>query len=82
MGYKTRLKDLREDKDMTQLDLAKFLQTTQPQIVRYEKGSRDLPLDHLVKLCLLFNVSADYMLKLPENLPYGHSFTKKKGGKV
>lgn len=81
MGYKTRLKDLREDKDMTQQDLAELLQTTQPQIYRYEAGKRDIPLDKLVFLCDYFNVSSDYMLRLPENLPYGHSKTRKRGGK-
>ncbi len=81
MAYKTRLKDIREDKDMTQKDLAILLQTTQPQIVRYEQGSRDLPLEHLAKLCIIFNVSADYMLNLPEGMPYGHSITKKRGEK-
>ena len=50
LAYLTRLKDLREDKDMTQTDLAKLLQTTQPQIHRYEAGQRDIPLDKLVLL--------------------------------
>lgn len=81
MGYLTRLKDLREDKDMTQTELAKLLQTTQPQIYRYEAGLRDIPLDKLVFLCRYFNVSADYFLGLPEGLPYGHSKTKRGGRK-
>lgn len=78
MAYMTRLRDLREDKDMTQTDLAKLLQTTQPQIYRYENGQRDLPLDKLVLLCRFFNVSADYFLGLPDGLPYGHSKTKQR----
>lgn len=77
MAYKTRLKDLREDKDMTQKELAALLKTTQPQIVRYEQGTRDLPLEHLVLLCRFFNVSADFFLGLPKGMPYGHSKTKK-----
>ena len=77
MAYLTRLKDLREDKDMTQAELAKLLQTTQPQIHRYEAGQRDLPLDKLVMLCRFFNVSADYFLSLPKGMPYGHSKTKR-----
>ena len=81
MAYLTRLRDLREDKDMTQVELANLLKTTQPQIVRYEQGTRDLPLEHLVYLCRYFDVSADFILGLPENLPYGHSKTKKRGGK-
>ena len=79
LGYLTRLKDLREDRDMTQRELAELLQTTQPQIYRYEQGLRDLPLDKLVLLCKYFQVSADYMLGLPDGMPYGHSKTKKKG---
>ena len=77
MAYLTRLKDLREDKDMTQKDLALLLQTTQPQIHRYEAGQRDLPLDKVVFLCRYFNVSSDYFLGLPDGMPYGHSKTKK-----
>ena len=78
MAYQTRLKDLREDKDMTQKELAELLKTTQPQIVRYEQGTRDLPLNHLVLCCRYFDVSADYFLGLPEGMPYGHSKTKRK----
>lgn len=80
MAYKTRLKDLREDHDMTQKELAALLKTTQPQIVRYEQGSRDLPLEHLVLICHYFNISADFVLGLPDNLPHTHSKTKKRGG--
>lgn len=80
LAYLTRLKDLREDKDMTQTELAALLQTTQPQVYRYEAGQRDLPLDKLVMLCRYFNVSADYFLGLPDGMPYGHSKTKKRGG--
>ncbi|MBR6555146.1 MAG: helix-turn-helix transcriptional regulator [Clostridia bacterium] len=76
LAYLTRLKDLREDRDMTQTELATLLQTTQPQVVRYEQGKRDIPLDKLVLLCRYFNVSADYMLGLPNGMPYGHSKTK------
>lgn len=78
MAYLTRLKDLREDKDMTQSELANILQTTQPQIYRYESGQRDIPLDKIVFLCRYFNVSADYLLGLPKGMPYGHSITKKR----
>lgn len=79
LAYLTRLKDLREDKDMTQTDLAMLLQTTQPQIYRYESGQRDIPLDKLVFICRYFNVSADYVLGLPEGMPYRHSKTRRGG---
>ena len=77
LAYLTRLKDLREDRDMTQTELATLLQTTQPQVYRYEQGKRDIPLDKLVLLCRYFNVSADYLLGLPDGMPYGHSKTKR-----
>ena len=81
LAYLTRLRDIREDKDMTQTDLAVLLQTTQPQIYRYESGQRDIPLDKMVMLCRYFNVSADYILGLPEGMPYRHSKTRR-GGKI
>jgi len=60
--YLQRLKDLREDMDMQQSDVAKLLNTTQPQYSRYETGERELPLRHLVTLADYYNVSADYIL--------------------
>ena len=62
MDYLQRLKDLREDMDMQQSDVAKLLNTTQPQYSRYETGERELPLRHLVTLADFYNVSADYIL--------------------
>lgn len=62
MYYLQRLKDLREDMDLQQSDIAKLLKTTQPQYSRYETGERELPLRHLVTLADYYNVSADYIL--------------------
>ena len=78
MAYLTRIGDLRQDRNKTQDEIAKLLKTTQPQYSRYEKGNRDLPLEKLVFLCKYYNVSADYILGLPEGLPYGHSITRQK----
>ena len=78
MAYLTRIRDIREDHDMTQQELANLLKTTQPQYHRYETGERDLHLDKLVLLCRYFNVSADFVLGLPEGMPYSHSKTKRK----
>lgn len=78
MAYLTRIGDLRQDRNKTQDEIAKLLKTTQPQYSRYEKGNRDLPLEKLVFLCKYYNVSADYILRLPEGLPYGHSITRQK----
>ena len=60
--YLQRLKDLREDKDLQQADIAKLLKTTQPQYSRYETGERELPVRHLVTLADFYQVSADYIL--------------------
>ena len=62
MYYLQRLKDLREDKDLQQGDIAKLLSTTQPQYSRYETGERELPIRHLVTLAEFYGVSADYIL--------------------
>lgn len=78
MAYLTRIRDLREDHDMTQKEIAALLQTTQPQYHRYETGERDLPLDKLVLLCRYYNISADYVLGLPKGMPYSHSITRRK----
>ncbi len=62
MYYLQRLKDLREDRDLQQSDIAKLLNTTQPQYSRYETGERELPIRHLVTLAEFYGVSADYIL--------------------
>ncbi|MBP3704113.1 MAG: helix-turn-helix transcriptional regulator [Clostridia bacterium] len=65
--YYPRIKDLREDRDMSQRDLAKLLDMKQPQYFRYEQGYRDLPTDVLIRLSEIFNVSTDYILGLTNN---------------
>ena len=72
------IKNLREDQDKKQEEIAQLLKIKQQQYSRYERGERELPLHHLIKLCIHYNVSADYILGLPENLPYGKSKTKKR----
>lgn len=57
-----RLRDLREDKDLNQKRIAEILNITQQQYSLYEKGQRKLPIDLLKKLCIFYNVSADYIL--------------------
>ena len=61
-----RLKDLREDRDMTQAEVAKifFLQVTQYR--RYENGESDLPLEWAKKFAKYYNVSIDYIACLSE----------------
>ena len=70
MNYYKRIRELREDHDLSQRDLAKILDMKQPQYQRYETGIRDIPTDILIKLCLLYKVSADYILELPKGLKH------------
>ena len=76
MEYYNKIKNLREDADMTQQDIALLLNTTRNQIGKYERGEQELPIRRLVTLCTYYHVSADYILGLPEGLPYGTSRTK------
>lgn len=64
--YLKRLRDLREDHDKTQQDIADILGTSQTMYARYERGANELPLRHLYKLCKFYNVSADYILGLKD----------------
>lgn len=66
--YTDILRQLREDHDMTQAQVAAALQTTQQVYARYEGGINELPVRHLRTLCRLYGVSADYILQLPEGL--------------
>ena len=63
-----RIRDLREDHDLKQKQIAELLFTTQPQYYRYESGTRDLPCELLVMLAKIYNVSTDYILGLTDNL--------------
>lgn len=62
--YVERIKSLREDSDYTQGYVAAFLGTSQTMYARYERGANEMPIRHLIKLCKLYNVSADYILGL------------------
>lgn len=61
-----RLKDLREDSDLTQQTVADYLHIKQNTYSQYESGNRQLPIDILVKLAEFYNVSTDYILGLTE----------------
>ena len=62
--YYEIIRELREDRDYTQKEIADILNTTQQVYSRYEKGINELPLRHLVELCKFYDVSADYILGL------------------
>lgn len=62
--YLKRLRDLREDNDLKQIDIATFLGIQQTVYSRYERGFQNIPLEHLVSLARKYNVSTDYILEL------------------
>ncbi len=59
-----RLKDLREDSDLTQKDIADMLQTTQQQYSKYERGIQEIPAHHLITLAKFYKTTTDYLLGL------------------
>ena len=56
------IRELREDNDLTQSQIAEVLGTSQTMYARYERGANEMPIRHLVTLCRFYNVSADYIL--------------------
>lgn len=64
--YPEILRELREDHDLTQADVAQVLGTTQQVYSRYEKGINEIPVHHLITLCRFYDVSSDYMLGLSQ----------------
>lgn len=64
--YPEILRELREDRDLKQSDIAKVLGTTQQVYSRYENGQNEMPVRHIITLCRYYNVSADYVLGLPQ----------------
>ena len=63
-SYCQKLRELREGNDLTQQQIADMLGTSQTMYARYERGANELPIRHLRKLCIFFNVSADYILDI------------------
>ena len=57
-----RIRDLREDKDITQTKIAKFLDMSQTGYSKYETGENDIPTATLIKLARYYNTSVDYLL--------------------
>ena len=66
--YVKRIRDLREDNDKTQQELADVLGTSQTMYARYERGANELPIRHLLVLCDYYKVSADYILGRDDNI--------------
>lgn len=61
-----RLRDLREDRDLLQRDIAEYLQCTQVSYSYYELGKRDIPTDILIRLAAFYHTSTDYLLGLTD----------------
>ena len=69
-----RLKEIRQDRDLQQVDIAKVLKTSQVQYSRYERGIRVMPIDKIAMLARFYDVSIDYLLGLTDiRKPYPKS---------
>lgn len=64
---KQKLRDLREDSDLTQKQVAELLGISQGTYSRYESGDLDMPTDVLIKLSAFYHVSIDYLLGVTQN---------------
>ncbi len=69
--YFKRLRDIREDRDLSQEQIANILNMKQQQYARYEKGINEIPLSYIIELAKFYNVSIDYLTNLTdEQKPY------------
>lgn len=66
MDYRVRLRNLREDHDETQQEIAALLETSQTMYARYERGANELPIRHLITLAKHYGVTTDYILCMDE----------------
>ena len=66
MYFYQRIRDMREDADKTQVDIANVLGTVRQQYARWESGTQEIPLHHLITLAKYYNVSLDYLAGLIE----------------
>lgn len=66
MYYYKRLRDLREDNDLTQENVAKILNTTRQQYARWESGKQEMPMHNFKILANFYNVSLDYLADLTD----------------
>ena len=68
MDYRKRIRDLREDHDKTQTEIAQVLGTSQTMYARYERGASELPIRHLLTLAAYYGVTTDYLLCRTDNM--------------
>ncbi len=64
MEYSQRLRDIREDNDLTQTDVANVLKTTYQYYSTYENGKREMPFSRAIELAKYYNISLDYLAGL------------------
>ena len=67
MNYYERLKDTREDNDLTQNDIAELLKTIRQQVSKWENGTQMMGVDKYIVLARYYNISADYLLGLTDS---------------
>lgn len=70
MTFAQILQSARQDKDITQQEMADKIGVTRRQYIRYEKGEQEMSFQKLREICLYLNISADYFLNLPNNLEW------------
>ena len=68
MDYRIRLRNLREDRDLTQAELGKILHKSQQGYIHIETGRAELKIEDLARLCEFYNVSADYIIGLTDKI--------------
>jgi len=66
VNYRQRLRDLREDHDLTQTELGKVINKSQQGYNHIETGRAELKIEDLVTLCKFYNISADYIIGLAD----------------
>ena len=67
MNYRERIKNVREDHDLTQAQVGKLLDKSQQGYNHIEMGRAELKIDDLIRLCKLYDLSADYLIGLTDN---------------
>ena len=66
MDYRTRIRHVREDRDLTQAEIGKVLQKSQQGYNHIEAGRAELKIDDLIKLCKYYDLSADYLIGITD----------------
>lgn len=66
MNYRERMRNIREDRDLTQVELGKVLNKSQQGYNHIEVGRAELKIDDLIRLCKFYNLSADYLIGLSD----------------